>query len=422
MKNSISRLILRRIGLAATIILSIAAFESGNRPLLMIQDVEARTPRQSVSDTLRNLQRHTDDLVKQVQAYLQSTGRWLPMPQGKDMQLCQALQSFQQAVNKTVNSNRSQPYNLVLADLQAIQIQSQSVQQLISQLGAAPNVSSAWMQVSSDMLGLTQVMSAPSYAAANFYDTEGGALAGGNAFVPGAIPGVIVPGAVPGVVVPGATVPGTTITGTTVPGTVVNGMVVPGTVVNGMVMPGGVVPGMVPAGGYAPGMPYGYGYPTNVTVTETSPFGSGFGGAVPGGYNQYAGNQTGGGHYQGVLSNLANAENQTDRFVKQLQSFLQMRAQWPPAQGTPQMLLCENTQSFQQLLRKFKSDVQSNVAYPILQGEIQQLATTSQSVDQLMTQSGATMDVVGRWNEIRTSMANMYQAFYSTSTGHYWMR
>lgn len=411
MNPSISRLVLRRIALAATIILCFAGFDSGSRPLL-IQDAEARTPRQSVSDTLRNLQRHTDDLVKQVQAYLQSTGRWLPLPQGKDMQLCQALQSFQQAVNRTVNSNRSQPYNLVLADLQAVQMQSQSIQQLISQLGAAPNVSAVWMQVSSDMLGLNQVMSVPAYSASNFYDTEGGAI-GGGAFVPGAVPGVVVPG---------TTVPGTVITGTTVPGAVVNGMVVPGTVVNGMVVPGSVVPGMVPGAGYMPGMPYGYGYPTNVTVTETSPFGASFGGAVPGGYNPYAGNQTGGGHYQGVLSNLSNAENQTDRFVKQLQSFLQMRAQWPPAQGTPQMLLCENMQSFQQLLRKFRSDVQANVAYPILQGEIQQLATTSQSVDQLMTQSGATMDVVGRWNEIRTSMANMYQAFYSTSTGHYWMR
>ncbi len=420
MNQSISRLVLRRIALAATIILSFAAFDSASRPLL-IQDAEARTPRQSVSDTLRNLQRHTDDLVKQVQAYLQSTGRWLPMPQGKDMQLCQALQSFQQAVNRTVNSNRSQPYNLVLADLQAVQMQSQSIQQLISQLGAAPNVAAAWMQISSDMLGLNQVMSVPAYSASNFYDTEGGAT-GGAAFAPGAMPGVIVPGAVPGVVVPGATVPGTVITGTTVPGTVVNGMLVPGTVVNGILVPGSVAPGMVPGAGYTPGMPYGYGYPSNVTVTETSPFGTSFGGAVPGGYNPYAGNQTGGGHYQGVLSNLSNAENQTDRFVKQLQSFLQLRAQWPPAQGTPQMLLCENMQSFQQLLRKFRSDVQANVAYPILQQELQQLATTSQSVDQLMTQSGATMDIVGRWNEIRTSMANMYQAFYSTSTGHYWMR
>lgn len=420
MNQSISRLVLRRIALAATIILSFAAFDSASRPLL-IQDAEARTPRQSVSDTLRNLQRHTDDLVKQVQAYLQSTGRWLPMPQGKDMQLCQALQSFQQAVNRTVNSNRSQPYNLVLADLQAVQMQSQSIQQLISQLGAAPNVAAAWMQISSDMLGLNQVMSVPAYSASNFYDTEGGAT-GGAAFAPGAMPGVIVPGAVPGVVVPGATVPGTVITGTTVPGTVVNGMLVPGTVVNGILVPGSVAPGMVPGAGYTPGMPYGYGYPSNVTVTETSPFGTSFGGAVPGGYNPYAGNQTGGGHYQGVLSNLSNAENQTDRFVKQLQSFLQLRAQWPPAQGTPQMLLCENMQSFQQLLRKFRSDVQANVAYPILQQELQQLATTSQSVDQLMTQSGATMDIVGRWNEIITSMANMYQAFYSTSTGHYWMR
>ncbi|MBX9567671.1 MAG: hypothetical protein K2X77_02200 [Candidatus Obscuribacterales bacterium] len=403
MRTLTFRNVLRNVCFAASLIL--ATVGAGD----LLQTAEARTPRQTVSDSLRNLQRHTDDLVKQVQAYLQSTGRWLPMPQGKDMQLCQALQSFQQSVNRAVNSNRSQPYNLVQADLQSVQMQSQSVQQLINQLGPAPNVSSVWMQVSSDILGLNSVLSVPAYSAANFYDTEGGAMPGG----------VFVPGAVPGFVVPGATVPGTLIPGSTVPGTVINGVVVPGTVVPGTVVPGAMVPGMYPGAGYAPGV-IPYGYPTNVTITETSPFGSGFSGS--GAFNPYANNQAGGGNYQGVLSNVSNAENQTDRMVKQLQSFLQMRAQWPPAQGSPQMLLCENMQSFQQLLRKFRSDVQSNVSYPILQGEVQQLATTSQSIDQLLQQSGATMDVVGRWNEIRTSMASMYQSFYSTSTGHYWMR
>lgn len=407
---------LRKLAVVGTLMITAAALSCFVG--LPIQVVEARTARQTVSDSLRNLQRHTDDLVKQVQVYLQSTGRWLPMPQGKDMQLCQALQSFQQSVNRAVNNNRSQPYNLVQADLQSVQMQSQSVQQLISQLGAAPNVSAVWMQVTSDMMGITPLLSAPAYSGGNFYDTEGGGIGGGGIYVPGAVPGVIVPGAIPGTVVTGTTVPGTVVNGMLVPGTTVAGTVVNGMVIPGQAIPGQVVPGQIP-GGYPAAYPYGY--PTNVTITETSPFGSGFAGGYPGAY-QYPDNHAGGSNYQGVLSNLSNAENQTERFVKQLQSFLQMRAQWPPAQGTPQMLLCENMQSLQQLLRKFRSDIQANVSYPILQGEVQQLATTSQSIDQLLPQTGAGMDVIGRWNEIRTSMASMYQSFYSTSTGHYWMR
>lgn len=412
MKTSISSAF-RKLTLAAALLITPTLIGSGEHGAL-IQDVQARTPRQSVSDSLRNLQKHTDDLVKQVQAFLQASGRWSPMPQGNDMQLCQALQSFQQAVNRSVNNNRSQSFNVVQSDLQTVQMQSQSVQQLISQVGAAPNVSSVWMQVSSDLLGLNQFLSIPAYTGGNFYDTEGGAI-GGGIFTPGAVPGMVVPG----MAVPGMAVPGTVITGTTVPGAVVPGMTVPGMAVPGMAVPGTVVPGMMP-GTFVPGaVPYGY--PANVTITESNPFGSGFAGGGAGGFNNFGGNR-GNNNQQAILSNLQNAENQTDRFVKQLQSFLQMRAQWPPAQGSPQMLLCENMQSLQQMMRKFRSDVQSNVAYPILQAEIQQLATTSQSVDQLLTQTGATMDVVGRWNEIRTSMASMYQSFYSTSTGHYWMR
>lgn len=371
---------------------------------------EARTPRQTVSDSLRSLQRHSDDLVKAVQVYLQSTGRWAPMPQGKDMQLCQALQSFQKQVKQSVNDNGSRPYNVIQSDLIQVQLQSQNIEQLINQVAPGSTVSAVFMQVKGDLISLNSSMSAPAYSATNFYDSEGGGIGsggfvpgiGGAGFVPG-IGGGVVPGAVPGTVVNGVVVPGTT---------------VPGYAVPGYAVPGTVVPGTIP-GTFVPGTPYGY-PATNINIIDSSPFAQR--GGFPGATTPFAGTTNNNQINQAVYSNLSNAENQTDRFVKQLQSFLQMRANWPPAQGTPQMLLCENLQSFQQGLRKFRSDMQGNVAYPILQSELQQLAVYSQQIDQLLLQTGATPDVTGRWNEIRTSMTSMYQSFYATSTGHYWMR
>lgn len=376
----------------------------------------ANTPRQTVSDSLKNLQKHTDAVVKQVQAFLQASGRWSPMPQGADMQLCNALQAFQQAVNKSVNSNRSQPYNLVQADLQAVQMQAQSVGQLLNQVGAASAVSGTWTQVSADLMSLNSAMSYPAFTASNFYDSENAGVRPG-AMYPGVMPGGVIPGGImPGAVMPGSQIPGT------VPGTVVNGVTVPGTVVQGTVVPGATVPGAYPgAFGMIPGTAYPYGYPTNVTVTETTPFAPGYTNSTFSNSNPFA-QQSTQGNYQAALSNLETADSQTERLVKQVQSFLQMRASWPPAQGSPQMTLCQNLQSFQQMMRKFRQDMQANVSYPILQAELQQLATTSQSIDQSLTQCGATMDVVGRWNEVRTCMANTYQSFYATGTGHHWFR
>lgn len=46
------------------------------------------------SDSLRNIDSNTDQVIRRVQGFLQASGRWLPQPQGNDLQVCQMLQAF----------------------------------------------------------------------------------------------------------------------------------------------------------------------------------------------------------------------------------------------------------------------------------------------------------------------------------------
>ncbi len=349
---------------------------------------EAATPRQLVKDSLRNLTSHTAQLVQQVQLFLQQSGRWAPT-QAADIQLCKILQTFEKTVARINSDNNGRPYQQVQSDYQQLQLQSQNLEQQINLVAQNLLVAQAWMQVRNDIVSVNQNLnSASGFNPGNFYDAELGLNQGmgGTSFQPG-----------------------------------------------------------IPGSGFTPfsngGPQYYPGYrPTNINITENStfdsnpsfqgsfsnmnrPFPAVMPGMVPGG--MVPGNTMPGAnnaHLSQAISNISSAENQTDRFVKQLTKFLQMRGKWMPAQGSPEMLLCQNLQSFQQQLRKLSSDLQSNIAFPVLQSEMQQIGSSSQSIDQLLMQTGATPDVIARWNEVRTSMNSAYQGFYSSGNGYYWMR
>ncbi len=297
---------------------------------------EARSPRQNVSQSLDSLKSHTEQLVNQVQAYLQNAGRWSPSPQGKDMQLCQALQSFQKKVGKMKSDNSSKPYDTVHMDLQVLQFESQAVEQLLNQQTPSPLVAAAWMQLRNDLLSIGQALyPVQGFNPGNFYDMESG-------------------------VVPNTAFPET-----------------------------GFQPG---AGSFQPS-------PFANQASQTAHFGP------------------------AVFSSLNGAEDQTERFVKQLTAYLQTKGQWPPAQGSPEMSLCQNLQSFQEQLRKFRTSLQSNMAYSLLRTQLNQLGSISQNIDQLLLQISARPEITSRWNEVRTNMNSAYQAFYSAgSSGYMWMR
>ncbi|MBY0357919.1 MAG: hypothetical protein K2W82_07945 [Candidatus Obscuribacterales bacterium] len=156
---------------------------------LAIPLAQAASPRQQVNTALNNAKSHTDTLVKNVASFLQMTGRWAPAPQGKDMQLCQALQSFQQQVNLTAKNNGSQSFNTMQFQLQQLQSQAQNLGQLINQVGPNPTVLSSWNQVQGDMMAINQAFYMPGGANTmnNFYDSEPGMIsnfAGINPMMP----------------------------------------------------------------------------------------------------------------------------------------------------------------------------------------------------------------------------------------------
>lgn len=396
--------------------------------------VYADSPRQIVSSASQSLSSHTDQLIQLVQVYLQNAGRWSPVPQGADMQLCQSLQEFQKKV-KMLRGDSSRSYKTVQSDLQNLQFQSQLVEQLLNKQVSSPIVGTAWLQIRNDVMSIGQAMTLPMGAMDADAYYEGRSIS--NGFSQN------------GLVQNGLVQNGLVQNGLVQNGLVQNGLVQNGLVQNGLVaspFAGNVLPNGMPVGGVSPfgGVsPYGYN-PTNINITENSTFDSrpsfqgsfnNFG-AAPNGFgygNSFAGsaNNFGGQNFAGnqssnlsnVSSSLSNADSQSERFVKQLSTFLQMRGQWPPATGTPGMVLCQNVQAFQQQLRKLNGDVKNGQSYAMLQTEMQQLGAVSQSIDQQLMQTGVTADVTARWNEVRTSMNSAYQLFYSAgSNGYMWMR
>lgn len=177
-----------------------------------------------------------------------------------------------------------------------------------------------------------------------------------------------------------------------------------------------------------PASPFGLGpAPVNINITRNSTFDE------PGGPQNYANTNQAFNQNQfhagtnahinaAVISSLSGADTQTERFVKQLTAYLQMKGLWPPPASSPEMQLCQNIQSFQLQLRKFRADLQSGVSYPVLQGQLQQMGASSQSIDSLLLQSSAPQDLVGRWNEVRSYMNSTYHSFLSAGSSYIWMR
>jgi hypothetical protein len=360
-----------------------------------------------VAETLQSLNTHTGELVQQVQLFLQSNGRWSP-PQGQDMQLCEALQKFQQTVSRMSNDNGGQPFSVVQNDFQQLQSQSQNIEQLIEQRAKGPLVSNVWMQVHSDLVNINQSLySTPGFNPGNFYDSSAGlssASSSGSTFAPEMPPSNFVP---------------------------LNS--------GSPYYPYGAYGGR----NVRPGAPlYYYGYPgfrpTNINVTENSTFDSSpqfqgsfsnftpmpaggimGGGMVPGG--MVPGGMISGSPMSGsstmidsqVMSNLKVVYTQTDKFIKDLTAFLQSKGKWPPPPGTPEYQLCQNVEKFQLQVRRLGSDIRTNAPPAGLRDEMKSIGNTSQTIDQILANTSAGSEITGRWNEVRSGMNNTYQSFFS---------
>jgi len=359
--------------------------------------VFSATPRQMVAETLQALNSHTGQLVQQVQLFLQSSGRWSP-PQGQDLQLCEALQTFQQTVSRMTNDNGAQPFSTVQSDFQQLQSQSQNIEQLIEQRAKGPLVSNVWMQVHSDLVGINLALySTPGFNPGNFYDSSAGLSSGsssGSTFAPEMPPSNFTP---------------------------LNS--------GSPYYPYGAYGGrnQRPAAPlYYPGYP-GF-RPTNINVTENSTFDSSpqFQGSFSNFTPMPAGGIMTGGMMPGrsmpgsssmmesqVMSNLKVVYTQTDKFIKDLTAFLQSKGKWPPPNGMPEYQLCQNVEKFQLQVRRLGADIRTNAPPAGLRDEMKNIGNTSQTIDQILANIGAGSEITGRWNEVRTSMNNTYQSFFA---------
>lgn len=141
------------------------------------QQADAISPRSQASNSLRQAKRDTDKLVKDVATFLQMSGRWAPTPKGDDMQLCQMLQAFQQQVEKLEKDNSSQrPVTTVQSELQALQFQTNSLEQMIGKV-AIPMVLSAWNSTKIDLNTAAQFINPYVYGPSNMYDYDPAAAA-----------------------------------------------------------------------------------------------------------------------------------------------------------------------------------------------------------------------------------------------------
>lgn len=77
----------------------------------------------NLSDSLRNIDSNTDQVIKRVQSFLQGSGRWFPQPQGNDLQVCQMLQAFKQQltqVRRRAGASLTPEMQIQLGQLQAL--------------------------------------------------------------------------------------------------------------------------------------------------------------------------------------------------------------------------------------------------------------------------------------------------------------
>lgn len=80
----------------------------------------------NLNGSLSNIENQTDQIVKNVQTFLQRSGRWFPTPQGNDMQVCEALQTFKQQVGQVKRSGNNN------VQMQLVQLQQSAANVVMS--------------------------------------------------------------------------------------------------------------------------------------------------------------------------------------------------------------------------------------------------------------------------------------------------
>lgn len=116
--------------------------------LVFCPSAGAQWSRGQLSGTIDNLDAQMDTLVKTVQIFLQTRGRWFPQPTGADMQLCYALKDLKDQVTKLDKSRRDSE---IPGQIQRINASASGVHGLLQQTGMDASVMSQWNMVSNSI-------------------------------------------------------------------------------------------------------------------------------------------------------------------------------------------------------------------------------------------------------------------------------
>ena len=119
---------------------------------LFCPPAQAQWSRGQLSGTIDNLNSQMDTLVKTVQIFLQTRGRWFPQPQGQDMQLCYALKDLKDQVTKLDRNKRDSE---IPGQIQRINASASGVLGLLQQVGVDGSVMSQWNMVSNSIQQLS---------------------------------------------------------------------------------------------------------------------------------------------------------------------------------------------------------------------------------------------------------------------------
>ncbi|RTL40189.1 MAG: hypothetical protein EKK48_17205 [Candidatus Melainabacteria bacterium] len=109
---------------------------------------QAQWSRGQLGSSIDNLNSQMDTLVKTVQIFLQTRGRWFPQPQGADMQLCYALKDMKDQVAKLDKTKRDSD---IPSQIQRINSSASGVLGLLQQTGMDASVMSQWSMVSNSI-------------------------------------------------------------------------------------------------------------------------------------------------------------------------------------------------------------------------------------------------------------------------------
>ena len=118
-----------------------------------------------LSNGMRQADRDTQQLINAVQAAFQSQGKWPPAPDAPEMQLCQAIQLFQQQVRRLKQlSDGNQSYATLQAQGNQVLASANTVRAYLGSLVAFPQVSTSWTAVANDMNSLPSLVQAAAYS------------------------------------------------------------------------------------------------------------------------------------------------------------------------------------------------------------------------------------------------------------------